>query len=62
MAAGTSPLDAGLTQAVRGASLVFGQATGFPELQSRMVLPSGDVWGVVARAGRLPASDTWCGL
>lgn len=62
MAAGISLLDTGLTQAVRGASLVFGQAIGLPELQRRMVLPSGDVWGVVARARRLPASDRWCGL
>lgn len=62
MTAGTSPLDAGLTQAVRGASLVLGQATGLPHLQSRLVLPSGDFWGVVAWAGRLPASDRWCGL
>lgn len=46
--AGTSPLDAGLTQAVRGASLVLGQATGLPRLQSWLVLPSGDFWGVVA--------------
>ena len=55
VAAGTSPLDAGLTQAVQGASLVLGQATGLPRLQSRMVLPSGDILGVMARAGGAPS-------